>query len=476
MSPLALSLRFLRAQPDSRLIALAREGHEPAFEALVCRYRTELLAYCRRLQPRSGSAEDALQQALLQAWRALNAGAEVREARPWLYRIAHNVTLNHIQVAVAVPQEAREGIGGHDVHQLVEQRLQARAALANMASLPALQRDVFVSTTLNGASHEEIAGALGISSGAVRGLIYRARATLRSAAAALIPTPMVDWAIRRTERTGGAGMIPEAVAGGGGAGVVAVIAKGGAVLTLAGAVAGTGGVILSHAASHHDRHGERVGTAAAGEARAAAPARVPAANAQVEMAFTLPLTADRRQRAIQLRGEAKRADNGQHRGSGSSGMDVRAPSRVSTSQTGGRSSGGSGGGSSTAPSGVPQGGSPAAPSSGGPAAGAGGSSGSGGSTGSSGTSGSSSSSGSSGSSGSTGTSGTSATSGSGGGSALTSSGSGGGTSNGGPAPSTGTQPGATEASADTSSGSDTGSLSSSPSSADSVDTTTTNSD
>src|SRR5947209_13288378 len=75
MSPLALSLRFLQAQPDSRLVALARDGHEPAFEALVRRYRSELLSYCRRMQPQTASAEDALQQTFLQALRAPYAGA-----------------------------------------------------------------------------------------------------------------------------------------------------------------------------------------------------------------------------------------------------------------------------------------------------------------------------------------------------------------------------------------------------------------
>src|SRR5437588_4955195 len=175
MSPLALSLHFLQAQPDSRLVSLAREGHEPAFEALVRRYRKELLAYCRRLQPQSGSAEDALQQTLLQAWTALGAGAEVRDARSWLYRIAHNVSLNQLRVVVAVPHEAPDAAGGQDVHQLVEQRLQARAALAGMASLPPLQRQAFVSSTLDGVSHEDVASALGLSGGAVRGLIYRAR-------------------------------------------------------------------------------------------------------------------------------------------------------------------------------------------------------------------------------------------------------------------------------------------------------------
>jgi RNA polymerase sigma factor (sigma-70 family) len=285
MSPLALSLRFLQAQPDARLVELARDGHEPAFEALVRRYRKELLAYCRRLQPHSGGAEDALQQALLQAWRALSAGVEVREVRPWLYRIAHNVTVNSLRCRVAIPHEIGDAEAREEVEELVQQRLRARAALVGMASLPDVQRQVFISATLDGASHEEVASALGLSSGAVRGLIYRARATLRATAAAFTPSPVVHWAIRRAEIRGMAPAVSEALAGGGGAGVAAAIAKGGAVLTLAGACAGAGGAILSSAPDHGVRHHVLVRSARA--SATALPASPLARVRPVEVAIAL---------------------------------------------------------------------------------------------------------------------------------------------------------------------------------------------
>lgn len=253
MSPLFLSLKVLQAQPDSRLVALAREGHEPAFEALVRRYRKELLAYCRRLQPQPATGEDALQQTLLQAWKALSAGTEVRDARPWLYRIAHNVALNNLRAATPIYQEIPDVPGEQSVDQVVEQRLRARAALAGVAALPTLQRQVFVSTTLGGASHEEVANALGLSSGAVRGLIYRARAVLRSTTAALIPSPALQWVARHAEPRAAEAPLAPALAGGSGAGIAAAIAKGGAVLTLAGAVAGASGVAVPPAPGHH-RH------------------------------------------------------------------------------------------------------------------------------------------------------------------------------------------------------------------------------
>src|SRR5437868_10026792 len=157
MSPLALSLRFLQTQPDDRLVALARDGHERAFEALVRRYRAPLLAYCGRVAPRGTSPEDILQQALLQAWKALAAGSDVREARAWLYRIVHNVAISTLRAAGELPEERYPAAGSVGVDQLVEQRLAAMEALAGLAALPEPQRQVMLSTALDGRSHEEIA-------------------------------------------------------------------------------------------------------------------------------------------------------------------------------------------------------------------------------------------------------------------------------------------------------------------------------
>jgi hypothetical protein len=62
---------LLRLQSDARLVALARDGHAPAFAAIVDRYRGALVRYCARLLG-SERAEDAVQQALLNAHIAMN--------------------------------------------------------------------------------------------------------------------------------------------------------------------------------------------------------------------------------------------------------------------------------------------------------------------------------------------------------------------------------------------------------------------
>src|ERR687896_787629 len=79
MSP--SSVTPLRTQSDQRLVALAR-------------------------------AEDALQQALVAAWTALQRGDDVRDLRPWLYRIVHNASLNALRVNGYDYDELRETLEG----------------------------------------------------------------------------------------------------------------------------------------------------------------------------------------------------------------------------------------------------------------------------------------------------------------------------------------------------------------------------
>jgi RNA polymerase sigma factor (sigma-70 family) len=231
----------LLTQSDARLVRLAGEGHERAFEALVHRYRRPLLGYCRRLLLPSERAEDALQQGLLQAWLALQNGAEVQNARPWLYRIVHNAALNMLRVSGYDYAKLSETLRGADApDEDLDRRIAVREAFAGLAALPAMQREALLRTAVDGYSHEQVAQALGLTEGALRGLVYRARATLRTATTALTPSPVVSWALnhRGVASAPLASRLAEMGAGGGSVGVTGLLLKGGAAVVTAGALAG----------------------------------------------------------------------------------------------------------------------------------------------------------------------------------------------------------------------------------------------
>ncbi len=271
MSP-RISIRLLATQSDQRLVALAREGHERAFETLVHRYRRPLLRHARRMRLSEARAEDVLQQAFMQSWIALSGGASVNDVRSWLYRIVHNVAVNAMRGPAGeahgeLTQAVQDRAGLAAVSKL-EQTLAMRDALSDVAALPRMQQQAIFLTAVDGQSHDEVAGVLGISEGALRGLLYRARSTLRSAAAALTPPPLIAWASAGAGSGGPtAERLAELSAGGGAAGLAGLLFKGAVVAVTAGALAtGTSVLSVHHRARPDAAHTQAAQAAGAGTA------------------------------------------------------------------------------------------------------------------------------------------------------------------------------------------------------------------
>jgi len=82
---------------ERALLETARGGDEDAFSRLVAPHRAELHAHCYRMLGSVHDAEDALQEALLRAWRGLESFAGRSSLRSWLYRIATNACLRAIE-------------------------------------------------------------------------------------------------------------------------------------------------------------------------------------------------------------------------------------------------------------------------------------------------------------------------------------------------------------------------------------------
>ena len=234
---------LLRTQSDERLVLLARAGHDRAFEAIVERYRAVLRA-ARRYLP-DARAEDALQQAYIAAWNALERGDEVRDLRAWLYRIIHNTALNQLRVAGYDYAELEESLrGGSAPPEELERRAVVRQTLTGLAALPERQREALLRIAIEGRSQEEVARELGVTEGAVRQFVHRARLTLRAAATAIVPLPLASWtAAAAGGAVSGAGppsaeRIAELIAG---AGASAFAAKAGTVAVLATTTAAVAG-------------------------------------------------------------------------------------------------------------------------------------------------------------------------------------------------------------------------------------------
>jgi len=221
---------ILPGTSDERLLELVRNGEERAFEIVVGRYRASLVGYCRRLGLSESRAEDAVQQCFLSALLALRRGDAVRDLRAWLGRIAHNVAVNMMRSGSANRETGLETDGGADERAIhipdLDGGLAAREALAEVAALPPMQREALLQSALGGRSYGEVAASMGVSEGAVRGLLHRARLALRNAAAIFSPLPLLR---RISGWLGGpspsAGRIVELAAPAGGTGMSATAVR-----------------------------------------------------------------------------------------------------------------------------------------------------------------------------------------------------------------------------------------------------------
>lgn len=238
MSPLRpIARRALAAQSDERLVRLLREGHDPAFEEIVRRYRPSLVAFATAIVSHS-RAEDVVQNSLEKAHRALLGDSRDVALKPWLFTIVRNGALNTIRAEPLAEEliSATSTVPGPA--ELAEQNDELERLVDAIVALPAAQRQALVKRELEGEGHGEIAAQLGTSATAVRGLIFRARTSLRDAVGAILPLPVLRMLLTEGSAVAGG---TAAVGGGAGAAVLGGAgAKGGTVIAAAIVALGTG--------------------------------------------------------------------------------------------------------------------------------------------------------------------------------------------------------------------------------------------
>src|SRR3954463_14415435 len=285
MTPL-LSSALLRVQTDDRLVELAAAGHDRAFEAIVERYRRPLQRYLRRLLSDS-LAEDVLQATFLNAWSSLGAGTQVRDLKPWLYRIAHNGAINVLKRAGEALEEIPESVGDFSGPETeLERRDEMRRTLRGVASLPSRQRAALLAVAVDGRAHSDIAAELGLTDGAVRQLVHRARTTLRTTATAVTPAPLLH-AMLASAGDSTVARVAEVAAGAGGAGAATVSLKAGAAAVLATGALVTGGPEVARVVNPS----EKPSTASAGAAPPLSPSSGPGGGGPLTTPSVAPIAA-----------------------------------------------------------------------------------------------------------------------------------------------------------------------------------------
>jgi RNA polymerase sigma-70 factor (ECF subfamily) len=166
---------------DAELVRRLRAGDEAAFAAIVGRYRRRLEAHARRtLAGRGHDAEDVVQEAFVRAYRALKRDERDMALGSWLHCIVRNCALDVRRRDAGWSFEEHRQADSSPIDE-VQQREALAAVLGAVAALPQRQRDALVLRVIHGRPYTWIAEELDTSLPAVKGLIARARRTLRAA-------------------------------------------------------------------------------------------------------------------------------------------------------------------------------------------------------------------------------------------------------------------------------------------------------
>jgi RNA polymerase sigma-70 factor, ECF subfamily len=208
-NPMDTSTAHSQDTVEASLLALAKVGDEGAFTALVEPYRSELRGYCYRMLGSVQDAEDAVQNAMLRAWRGL-ANFEGRATmRSWLYSIATNTALDltrhrsrrelpvgfgpasslddPFDAAVTDPtwlDPCPDSWLPQATDASPEARYEQResvelAFMVMLQAMPPQQRAVLILRDVMGFSAAEVAEQLGTTTAAVNSALQRARSAAR---------------------------------------------------------------------------------------------------------------------------------------------------------------------------------------------------------------------------------------------------------------------------------------------------------
>ena len=169
------------ADPD---VALATQGDRGAFERLYRQHVSRVFSLCVRMAGDRLRAEELTQDVFVRAWEKLHLFRGESSFGTWLHRLAVNVVLNDRKSEGRRRSRIGDDEDGSEVDRLPAlphtpgERMDLEAAIAK---LPPGARRVFTLHDVEGYTHEEIAEMNGVTTGATKAQLHRARLLLREA-------------------------------------------------------------------------------------------------------------------------------------------------------------------------------------------------------------------------------------------------------------------------------------------------------
>lgn len=181
---------------QTALVERLQRGDEQAFALVIQRYGGRLLAVARRILVEEEDARDAVQEAMLSAFRSIASFRNGALLSTWLHRIVVNAALMRLRTSRRNPEEGIDDLlptfdetghqarpGGRWRAEPVEEHLreELRASVRRAIDrLPSTYRTVLLLRDIEGLSTEEAAQLLGVTENAVKIRLHRARQALKT--------------------------------------------------------------------------------------------------------------------------------------------------------------------------------------------------------------------------------------------------------------------------------------------------------
>jgi RNA polymerase sigma-70 factor, ECF subfamily len=174
--------RDLFASKGGRTPSTSSPGHNtaPIFEVFFWQFERQIIGYLCRMTDDEQTAFDLSQETFLRAWQHFDELLSPAQSRSWLFRVATNLALNHLQqrASRSVIHLTDQDFGKSDPgHRIAEQELVRQI----LQQLPPKQRSALLLFEVYGLSCEEIGTLLHMKLSAVKMTLRRAREHFRNA-------------------------------------------------------------------------------------------------------------------------------------------------------------------------------------------------------------------------------------------------------------------------------------------------------